>query len=145
LLSADEPWQHRIIESPDLVQFQNTYWLFYSGGWFNQPYYGIGLARCSGPAGPCTDLSPTPWLGSNAQGQGPGEESLFVDRAGGTWMAYAPTALFSDVSIRPVALVRIGLTTAGPELLAPTLPPTDVVGVDRPSSGHRRACRCEVH
>ena len=144
LLSADEVWQHRIVEAPDLVEVDGTYWLFYSGGWFNKPYYAIGLARCPGPAGPCTDLSPTPWLASNTQGRGPGEESLFVDREGGTWMAYSPTALLSEASVRPVALVRVALTPAGPELLAPTLPRTEV-GAARPSTGHRRACPCEVH
>ncbi len=145
LLSADEPWQHRIIESPDLVQADGNYWLFYSGGWFNQPYYAIGLARCSGPAGPCTDLSPEPWLASNTQGQGPGEESLFVDRAGQTWMVYSPTATDPNGdSVRPVALVRIGLTPTGPELLAPT-PVTDVLGVAHPPPGGRRASPSEVH
>lgn len=144
LLSADEAWQHRIVEAPDLVEVDATYWLFYSGGWFNKAYYAIGLARCSGPAGPCTDLSPTPWLASNAQGRGPGEESLFVDRAGRTWMVYSPSALLSEASVRPVALVRVALTPAGPELLAPLLPGTEV-GVARPSAGHLRACRCEVH
>src|SRR6185437_2729457 len=39
IFGPDEPWQGRIVEAPDLVEVDGTYWLFYSGGWFNQPAY----------------------------------------------------------------------------------------------------------
>ncbi len=65
------------------------YWVFYSGNWFNQPAYAIGAARCMGPPGPCVDISPLPLLGSNDQGQGPGEASVFADSSG-VWMLYSP-------------------------------------------------------
>jgi beta-xylosidase len=143
LLSADERWQHRIVEAPDLVEAAGSYWLFYSGGWFNQPYYAIGFARCSGPAGPCTEGSAAPWLTSNAQGQGPGEESLFDDRAGCTWMAYSPTAWLPQEHIRPLALARVAFTASGPELLQPTLPVDELASAwpfgDRPRP---HAARC---
>ena len=53
LLRADEPWEKGIIEAPDMVFAGGRYWLFFSGNWFNEPHYGIGLAQCAGPAGPC--------------------------------------------------------------------------------------------
>jgi hypothetical protein len=119
LLRADEPWQGTIVEAPDMVLAGGHYWLFYSGGWFNQPGYGIGVALCAGPAGPCADLSPRPWLGSNAQGAGPGEESLFHD-ASGWWMVYAPWASRAPnpTPPRPVAIVHVGFGPLGPYLAA---------------------------
>lgn len=115
LLAADRPWQHRIIESPDLVYTGGIYWLFYSGGWYNQPYYAIGLARCPGPSGPCQEASDSPWLASNSQGQGPGEESLFQDGHGDWWMTYAPWAFeVGSGQGRPVALVRVAFGPSGP-------------------------------
>ncbi len=68
-----------------MVLVNGAYYLFYSGGWFNQTSYAIGVARCTGPAGPCHDTSSTPLLASNAQGEGPGEESVFSNSAG-IWM-----------------------------------------------------------
>ncbi|MCU1373483.1 MAG: glycoside hydrolase, family 43, partial [Actinomycetia bacterium] len=72
ILHADQPWEGRIVEAPQLVRVGGRYWLFYSGNWFNQPAYGIGVAECTGPAGPCRKPLGRPWLGTNAQGAGPG-------------------------------------------------------------------------
>jgi hypothetical protein len=89
IFGPDESWQGHIVEAPQLVLVRGSYYLFYSGGWFNQPGYSIGAARCAGPLGPCADTSSAPLLGSNAQGQGPGEESVFSDAAG-LWLLYTP-------------------------------------------------------
>ena len=70
LMSPDEPWQGTVIEAPDLVEVNGVYWLAYAANWFNQPAYGIGVAWCAGPSGPCADVSNHPLLGSNAQGSG---------------------------------------------------------------------------
>ena len=59
------------MEAPQLVLVRGTYYLFYSGGWFNQPAYSIGAARCAGPLGPCADTAAAPLLASNVQGAGP--------------------------------------------------------------------------
>ena len=88
LLHADQAWQQGIIEAPDLVNAHGHYWLFYSGGLYTTASYGIGVASCEGPAGPCTDLSSRPWLSSNAQGQGPGEASVLDDSQGRSWLVY---------------------------------------------------------
>ena len=53
LLTADQTWEGRIVEAPDMVHAGGHDWLFFSGNWFNQPSYAIGLAECAGPAGPC--------------------------------------------------------------------------------------------
>jgi beta-xylosidase len=121
IFGPDEPWQGTIVEAPDLVLVRGTYYLFYSGNWFNQPGYAIGVATCAGPSGPCADTSPAPLLGSNAQGAGPGEESVFTD-SNGVWLLYTPFR--SNLPLpgppRPVAMARLGFGPGGPYLAAPT-------------------------
>jgi beta-xylosidase len=116
LLQADRPWQNRIVEAPDMVYVGGTYWLFFSGNWFNQPGYAVGLARCAGPSGPCVDF-PEPLLRSNAQGQGPGEESLFEDGSGSWWITYSQWFDgYRHRQYRPVALARVVFKSTGPYL-----------------------------
>jgi beta-xylosidase len=114
LFAPDEPWQGRIVEAPDLVVANGVYWLFYSGGWFNQPTYAIGAARCATALGPCADVSATPLLSSNAQGLGPGEESLFTD-ASGVYLLYTPAHSNTPEVTPPrqVAVARIGFASTG--------------------------------
>ncbi len=123
LMGPDELWQGTIVEAPDMVDVGNTFWLFYSGNWFNEAAYAIGAARCQGPAGPCADFSPFPLLASNAQGVGPGEESLFEDTSG-VWMLYSPwhsSAPLAQIPPRPVMITRLGFGPDGPYLgIGPT-------------------------
>jgi Glycosyl hydrolases family 43 len=120
IFGPDEHWQGHIVEAPELVLVRGSYYLFYSGGWFNQPAYSIGAARCSGPLGPCADTSASPLLGSNAQGQGPGEESVFSNDAG-VWLLYTPfnSTLPLPGPPRPVAMAHLGFGPNGPYLAAP--------------------------
>jgi beta-xylosidase len=117
IFSPDEAWQNAIVEAPQMVLVNGAYYLFYSGGWFNQTSYAIGVARCTGPAGPCHDASATPLLASNAQGAGPGEESVFSNSAG-IWMLYTPwsSALPNPGPPRPVAMAHLGFGPDGPYL-----------------------------
>jgi beta-xylosidase len=115
ILEVDQAWEGRIVEAPDMEVIAGQHWLIYSGNWFNQPYYGLGLAHCDGPAGPCTKPLDGPWLETNAQGQGPGEASIFTDLEGKVWLAYAPWAQNYNIrNPRPVALARIGVGPLGP-------------------------------
>ena len=118
ILTADQPWEGRIVEAPQMVLAGDHYWLFYSGNWFNQPLYAIGAAACSGPAGPCIKPFPAPLLWWNGQGAGPGEASLFED-GDGWWMVYAPWAQdFALTTPRPAALARVAFGHHGPYLAA---------------------------
>lgn len=123
ILTADQPWEGRIVEAPQMVLAENHYWLFYSGNWFNQPYYGLGVAECAGPAGPCTKPLNGPWLSSDAQGAGPGECSLYEDLAG--WhMVYSPLAVrFRTPTSRPVAMTDVVFGPEGPTVRQPVPPP----------------------
>ena len=115
IFGPDAPWQGHIVEAPQLVLVRGTYYLFYSGGWFNQPGYSVGVARCAGPLGPCMDVSPSPLLASNAQGEGPGEESIFTNSAG-VWLVYTPfrSTLPLPGPPRPVAMAHLGFGPPAP-------------------------------
>ena len=65
-------------------------------------------------------VAPTPLLSSNAQGQGPGEESVFSNAAG-VWLLYTPSCstLPRPGPPRPVAMAHLGFGPAGPYLAAP--------------------------
>jgi len=119
IFEPDQPWQGSIVEAPELVEVEDAYYLFYSGSWFNQPGYAIGVARCNGPLGPCADSSPTPFLSSNAQGSGPGEESVFSDSRG-LWLLYSPFhSSVPDGNIpRPATIARLGFGANGVYLAA---------------------------
>ncbi len=118
LMQPDEPWQGTIVEAPDMVKVNGTYWIVYSGNWFNTADYAIGAARCAGPAGPCADTSATPLLASNTQGSGPGEASLYED-ATGVWLLYSPWRSLApqpDIPPRPVYITKLGFAPTGPYL-----------------------------
>jgi GH43 family beta-xylosidase len=116
ILEADQLWEGRIVEAPHLVLVGGRYWLFYSANWFNQPVYGIGIAECEGPAGPCRKPLDHAWLNSNAQGTGPGESSMFLDDRG-WWIVYGPNNVaFEEGTPRPVALAPVAFGPDGPYL-----------------------------
>lgn len=131
LLAPDRSWQGTIVEAPQLLLVHGAYWLFYSANWFNGPHYAVGVARCLGPAGPCADVTPGPLLATNDQGAGPGEASVFRDRAG-LWLLYSPRRSLApkpDIPPRPIYIARLGVGPAGPYLASGPLPgPTDLLG-----------------
>jgi beta-xylosidase len=120
VLEVTQPWEGRIVEAPQMIEAAGRLWLFYSANWFNQPAYAIGVAECETPAGPCSKPFDRPWLSSNAQGEGPGEASLFLDLQGRWRMVYAPVAQqFRDETDRPIALATVGFDATGPYLAEP--------------------------
>jgi beta-xylosidase len=122
LMGPDEAWQGTIVEAPDMVEVDGSYWLVYSGNWFNQPAYAVGAAHCAGPSGPCADTTDRPLLSSNAQGAGPGEASVYRDSTG-FWMLYTPVLALKYGPPRPIMITRIGFSPAGPYLAAGGPPP----------------------
>ncbi len=120
IFAPSEPWEGTIVEAPDMVEAWGTYWLFFSGNWYYSTSYGIGVAACQSPFGPCSDPEPAPFLGSNQQGAGPGESSIFRD-GHNIYMLYNPFRANDpgpDIA-RPVAMTRLGFTPEGPYLAAP--------------------------
>jgi hypothetical protein len=119
ILAPTEPWEGTIVEAPDMVEAWGTYWLFFSGNWYDSTSYGIGVAACQSPFGPCTDPDPLPFIGSNLQGAGPGEASLFRDGSS-VFLLYNPFKANDPGPVipRPVVMVRLGFTPKGPYLAA---------------------------
>jgi len=120
IFAPSEPWEGTIVEAPDMIEEWGTYWLFFSGNWYYSASYGIGVAACQSPFGPCSDPGPGPFLGSNDQGAGPGEESLFRDGSN-IYLLYNPFRANDPGPVipRPVAMTRLGFTPKGPYLAAP--------------------------
>jgi len=88
LLTPTQSWEAGVVEAPDLVLSGGRYLLFYSGNQWNSPDYGVGVAVCTGPAGPCTKPLSGPILSAGPSFAGPGGESVFTDGAGVTWIAF---------------------------------------------------------
>ena len=119
IFQPDQSWEGTIVESPQMINIGDAYYLFFSANWFNQPYYGIGVASCDSVTGPCHSLGSEPFLGSNDQGSGPGEPSVYV-ASDGVYLLYTPVhAAAPDITPpRPVAMTRVGFTSDGPYLAA---------------------------
>jgi hypothetical protein len=111
--------QARIVEAPQFIRDQTgRWWLLASGGWYNQATYHMFWAECATPQGSCFDTG-VPWLRSNAQGTGPGEGSLFVDRDGTTYLVYSPHNVSGRrATPRPVAMARVAFGPDGPYFAA---------------------------
>ena len=102
-----------------MVEAWGTYWLFFSANWYYSPSYGIGVAACETPFGPCSDVSPKPFIGSNRQGLGPGEESVF-EKGTNVYLLYNPFRADDPGPVipRPAVMARVGFTPEGPYLAA---------------------------
>lgn len=119
IFEPDQAWQHGLVEAPDMVTVNGATWLFFSGGaGYWEPDYAIGVARCAGPEGPCEDTDPQPLLASNAQGSGPGEESVFSS-GGRYWLVYDASAV-DNGSVRPAAVAPLVFGRGGPSLGNPS-------------------------
>jgi beta-xylosidase len=118
-------WQRNRLEAPQMVKDPyGRLWLFYSGGGiFNDPQYAMGFARCASPLGPCSDSATVPLIGSNKQGVGPGEETVFVGPDGSTWLLYNPWYAGQIYNwVRPAEAARIVWSFLGPSVAIPAGP-----------------------
>ncbi len=121
LFAPDQPWEAGTVEAPDLVTTGGHYYLFYSGNDWNSRNYAVGVAACTGPLGPCSDISPDPILSSEAGIAGPGGESVFADAAGSFWMAFhawVPGAVGFPNS-RDLYLRRLTISGSAPTVATP--------------------------
>ena len=100
LVVDDQPWELGVIEAPAMIAASaGGYWLFYSGGHWEQPDgYATGLAYCTTVAGPCTESSSKPFLASSRAVLSPGGLDTFTDAGGRPWVAF--TSLVPVTSTR---------------------------------------------
>jgi hypothetical protein len=120
LLTPTEPWEHGVVEAPDMVWLDGQRYLFFSGARWTTATYATGVATCTGPLGPCTVPSSAPVLASGAGLAGPGGASAFTDPAGTPYLAFAawlPGQVGEPHSrvlyVRPLQLAG-GVPTVGP-------------------------------
>ena len=117
LLTNDLPWEGGLIEAPDMVHVGNRYLLFFAGNSSDGVANGIGLALCKEPGGPCSSPYSGPWFGSNLQGAGPGEETVY-NQNGITWMLYTPHGLYYPLALPRLVAERIAFTPTGMPYIA---------------------------
>jgi hypothetical protein len=115
IATSTQKWEGALAESPDMVNLGGTYYLFFSGNSSSGPRNAVGMMKCAGIRGPCVDNRSTPFVSSNRQGTGPGEESLF-QKHGVTWLLYSPNAAFGTNFFRPLAVARVAVGPHGPYL-----------------------------
>ena len=121
LLVPTQAWEGGVVEAPDLVMSGGRFLLFYSGNNWETASYGVGVAVCTGPAGPCTKPQDGPVLSSGPAFAGPGGESVFTDPTG-TWIAFhawIPGAVGYPHS-RDLYIRRVDLTAPVPVVGGPT-------------------------
>ncbi len=95
LITADQAWEHRIVEGPSmLADTRGGWWLFFSGGTWQSDTYDTGVTWCVTVAGPCNKPAQAPFLASTSSSVSPGGLDTFVDHNGNLWASYSafPTA-----------------------------------------------------
>jgi beta-xylosidase len=89
LLDQDARWEGPLIEAPAMIRHDDTYYLFYSAGWWNTADYAIGYAIGPSPIGPFRKQTVRgPWFASQGQVAGPGGQAFFSDGQHQLRMAY---------------------------------------------------------
>jgi hypothetical protein len=89
LLVTNGGWDGTIIENPAMTFGSDGYTLLYSGNSFDTDRYAIGVARCSGPLGPCTRVSDRPALASSGSVLGPGGATVVMGPDGVRSLVFA--------------------------------------------------------
>jgi predicted NBD/HSP70 family sugar kinase len=74
--NGDQAWEGSVVEGPEMVRHDGRYYLFYSGGAYNDDSYAVGYASCSGPLGPCKDAPENPILKTGCRAHGPGHNTF---------------------------------------------------------------------
>jgi hypothetical protein len=88
LIGTDQAWEFPHVEAPSMTRIGDAYWLAYSANWWNQPAYGVGLAKCATPHGPCDKPFDRAVLRSRPGAEGPGGLEFFRAGAGPLLAAY---------------------------------------------------------
>ena len=91
LIGPDRPWEKRgrpITEAPWMLKHRGVYYLLYSGGGADTPYYAIGYASAESPVGPFVKYAGNPIAQKEPGIYGPGHCSVIETQGGKFWMIY---------------------------------------------------------
>jgi len=130
LIQRDQQWESPLIENPAMVEHDGSYYLFYSGNWWESHLYAVGYAVCETPLGPCQKPLDEPIFEFTQEVFGPGGQSFFEDQGGNLLMAYhawtAPTVGYPQgqrsLRIDPASFVDGMPTITGPTVGPQPLP-----------------------
>lgn len=74
--NGNQVWEGGVVEGPEMRRHGGRYFLFYSGGNFDDDSYAVGYATCRGPLGPCRDAPENPVLKTGCRAHGPGHNTF---------------------------------------------------------------------
>jgi beta-xylosidase len=84
-IHVSQPWEEvwpRVNEGAFVMKHQGVYYMTYSANSYESPFYGIGVATASSPAGPWTKYADNPALQKPGELVGIGHSALFTDKEG---------------------------------------------------------------
>jgi beta-xylosidase len=125
LLSTAQAWEQPIVEAPSMARIGGTFHLFYSGNRWETSAYGVGHARCDGPAGPCHRTAPSPVLAAHPSEAGAGSGEVFFDVDGSPKLAYHawdPSAVGYPGGLRRLRIGAVRVTPDGAAAVDPLVP-----------------------
>ncbi len=126
LVQRDQAWERPLIENPAMVQDGDTYYLFYSGNWWESHEYAVGYAVCETVSGPCEKPLNEPLFIFGNGAMGPGGEAFFTDTNGHLWMAYhawTGTAVGYPAGERSLRIEPVTFEDGRPIIPGPTTDP----------------------
>ncbi len=123
LIQRDQIWEIPLIENPAMVEHEGTYYLFYSGNWWESHEYAVGYAVCESPTGPCEKPLDEPIFEYTQEVFGPGGQAFFEDEDGDLVMAYhawtAPIASY-PAGLRSLRIDPVQFENGVPVITGPT-------------------------
>jgi beta-xylosidase len=123
LLTTAQPWEHPIVEAPSMARLADgSFHLFYSGNRWETSAYGVGHARCDGPAGPCRRTASSPVLAAHPSEAGGGSGEVFIDVDGSPKLAYHawdPSAVGYPGGLRRLRIGAVRVTPDGAAAVEP--------------------------
>ncbi len=133
LIHADRPAERGILDAPTMIKRDGTYWLVFSGGWFQSwkkdACYRVWSAHSRSLMGPYVK-SDKPIIESKAgETYSPGHQTIFELPSGEWWMAYHGWNAEGDPMYghnklgRTLRLDRLTWTKSGPKVTGPTITP----------------------
>lgn len=132
LLHPDRPIEQGILDAPTLIKRGNTYYLFFSGGWFQSDKkdsaYRVWVATSKSLMGPYKKAA-KPVLEGNAETLSPGHQTIFKLPSGEWWMAYHGWDASGDPKYgsnklgRTLRIDKLTWTKDGPKMDGPSLTP----------------------
>ncbi|MGH9277831.1 MAG: glycoside hydrolase family 43 protein [Acidimicrobiales bacterium] len=119
LLRHDRSWERPLVEAPSMVRHGDTYYLFYSGNWWESNDYAVGYATGPAPLGPFRKATRRrAWFVAGMDGVGPGGQEFFTDTDGALRMAYHAwtpgTVGYGNGGARSLRIARVTFTGGEP-------------------------------